>query len=290
MSDTTRPRVCVVMPAHQSASTLLRAARSVLRQTFPDFVLGIGVRPTDTETLEAVHRIDDPRVKLVIADGASISNARNCVIRAVPADLYMFLDSDDEYASDDVIETYVRDVEAAPDPSLRYGDWIAVSPIDGSRRPRRAFTPSSRQRDLLLLENFVATGTAMVPAEILDEVGLFDDRYPHGEDWDLWLRIARRYPLRHVPIVAFLYTRPKLGRIYPRSHFANEWSIASRQPVGTAMRTIASLVAHGRYAAYFLATVRKRSRRELLDVGLLDLIGLPAAAAVRLTRWSGVVA
>ncbi|MHB8398579.1 MAG: glycosyltransferase [Candidatus Limnocylindrales bacterium] len=288
MTDQARPRVCVVMPAYRSAATLPRAAASVLSQTFPDLVLGIGVRPTDHDTLTAARAIEDTRTKIIPADGASISNARNCVIRAIPADLYMFLDSDDAYGSPDVVETYVRDLDIAPDPSLRYGDWIAVSPVDASQRLRAMPAPRSRQYDLLLLDNFVATGAVMVPAVILEEVGLFDEQYLHAEDWDLWLRIARQFPLRHVPIAAYLYTRQKLVRLYPRRHFASERKIASRQPAGALLRGLAALTAHGRYAAYWVATLRLRRGMALLDLGPLDIIGLPVVAALRLVRYGRI--
>lgn len=289
MSRSPFPTVCVVMPAYKSAESLPAAAASVLRQTHRDLVLGIGVRATDLETLEAAHGIEDSRVKLVIVDGASIANARNCIIRGVSAESYMFLDSDDEYARDDIVEAYLRDRDRVPGLRLRYGDWIAVSTIDGSLRPRAMPEPGRRPYRQLLMENFVATGTVMVPAEMLDTVGLFDDRYPHAEDWDLWLRIAQHYPLRHVRIPVLLYARQKMGRVFPRSHFSSEWTITSRQPIGAATRTIASLAAHGRYAAYFIATLRQRRGREFLDLRLLDLIGLPAAAVVRLIRYGRLI-
>lgn len=285
MNEGPRPAVCVVMPAYRSAGSLPAAAASVLRQTHTDFVLGIGVRATDVDTLSAANRIADSRVRVIIVDGASISNARNCIIRGVSAQSYMFLDSDDEYASDTVIEAYLGDADQHSGLWLRYGDWIGVSTVDGSLRPRTMPEPGGRPYQKLLIENFVATGTVMVPAQIIDAVGLFDDRYQHAEDWDLWLRIARDYPLRHLRIPVLRYTRQKMGRVYPRRHFASEWAIVWRQPINVATRTMALLTAHGRYAAYFLVTLKIRRRREFLDLRPLDLLGLPAAVVVRLTRY-----
>ena len=276
------------MPAFQSGSTLRRAAISAISQTFPNLILGIGVRPTDHETLAVARAIEDRRVRIIDADGASASDARNCVIRAIPADLYMFLDSDDAFCSADIVGTYVRDFELAPDPSLRYANWIAISPFDGSQRPRPAPTPTSRQYDRLLLDNFVAIGTVMVPAVILDQVGLFDEEIAHAEDWDLWLRIARRFPLRHIPIDTYLYTRQKLVRLYPRRHYASEWKIALRQPAAIYLRALAALTAHGRYAAYWLRTLPLRRGRPLVDIRPVDIIGLPVVAVLRLVRYGRV--
>lgn len=285
MWESRRRIVCVVMPAYRSAKSLPKAAASVLRQTHRDLILGVGVRATDLETLEAAHRIQDSRVRIVVVDGDGISNARNSIIRAVSADFYMFLDSDDEYADDGIVEAYLHDLDRVPGLLLRYANWIAVSTINGARRPRAMPDPGPRPYHQLLMENFVATGTVMVPTEILKKVGLFDDRYSHAEDWDLWLRVARKYPLRHIQITSLLYSRQKMARVFPRRHFSSEWLIVSRQPTGVCSRIAASLAAHGRYAAYFIVTLRHRRGRALTDICPIDLLGLPVATAVRLTRY-----
>jgi hypothetical protein len=60
--------------------------------------------------------------------------------------------------------------------------------------PRHAFC------DLFHTAFFVNTLTVMVPRRVLDDVGPFDERREvHIEDWDLWLRIAARYPFGYLP-------------------------------------------------------------------------------------------
>ena len=128
------PTVCVVMPAYRSAGTLLRAVQSVLRQDYQDFVLGISVMPGDSETVEVASSIGDPRVRLVYRSEVGISHARNSVVRAIRAPLYMFLDTDDAYYDGRVIGSFVSDYRSTPGPALRYGDWIELSPLNGAQR------------------------------------------------------------------------------------------------------------------------------------------------------------
>jgi glycosyltransferase involved in cell wall biosynthesis len=282
------PLVCVVMPAYLSAETLLRAADSVLNQTYRRLILAVAIRPADRETRAVAEALMDDRVRIVDA-GVGIPHARNDALRAVAADLYMFLDSDDAYAANDVIARYVDDVQLEPTPALRYADWMALSPVGGAPTLRRMPTPRRWQHPRLLLENFVATGTVMVPASILSDVGFFDQRYSFAEDWDLWLRIAHRYPLRHMQVTAYVYTRTKLKRIFGRGHFAPEFEIIASQSSPRGVRVLAATIARGRYAAYYVRTLHQRKGSELLDIRPLDLMALPLAIGFRLIRYHAVV-
>ena len=278
------PTVCVVMPAFEAATTLERAARSVLSQGYENVVLAISIYPDDEETGAAAQALGDPRVVVIVRSGRGIANGRNAALARVDADLYMFLDSDDRYGPE-TIEAYVADHRANPRPALRYGDWTGVSPLDGSERRRRVWTPKRRAYEQLLLDNFISTPTVMLDREIVRDVGGFDERYPHAEDWDLWLRVARRYPLRHVPVDAAHYTRTKLERIYPRSFFLTEREIVRRQPVSRGWALAAALVARGRYGAYYAGTLRSRKTlRMILDVRPSELAAVPVLVLIRAAR------
>jgi hypothetical protein len=59
---------------------------------------------------------------------------------------------------------------------------------------------------LLLTRNFMDNGSSpMIRKSAFDETGLFDENYRAGEDWDMWLRLAHRYPFACVPSVQVLY-------------------------------------------------------------------------------------
>jgi len=280
-----RPSVCVVMPAYNAAETLPRAAQSVLEQSYEPLVLAIAVQPGDAKTIAVAEAIEDPRVVVIYRDAKGIANARNSAIRAVRADLYMFLDSDDSH-NGEIVQTYVQNHLDHPEPALRYGDWIGVNPRTGRRRVRKVPRPRWKPYEQLLIDNFIATCTVMVDSTILDDVGLFDERYRHAEDWDLWLRIASRYPLVHTGVMASLYRETKKGKIYPRSFFRSEQEIARAQPTAWGWRALALAFAHARYGAYYLRTLGIREcLRQRIDVSLTDLVCLPALAMLKLYRF-----
>lgn len=289
IADLGSPTVCVVMAAYNAAATLPSAAASVLAQSYENVVLAISVYPDDDATIAAAAALDDPRVRIVRRDGHGIANARNSAMRAVEADLYMFLDSDD-VLGDDVVRVYVEDVAAHPGAALRFADWTGVSPVDGAQRPRRRAVPGRSPYEELVVDNYVATGTVMVDASVLEDVGLFDESFDHAEDWELWLRIARRYRLRHVPVDAFRYTETKLERLYPRSFFDAEREIVLRQEVPARIRRLAIGLCKGRYGLYYLRTLRaRRSLSTLTDVRPLDLFWTVPLLVLRVWRLLAAV-
>ncbi len=55
--------------------------------------------------------------------------------------------------------------------------------------------------------NFIPTLTVMVRKLCIDAVGPFDesDELRGGEDYEMWLRVARRYRLAHLPLILAKY-------------------------------------------------------------------------------------
>jgi hypothetical protein len=59
--------------------------------------------------------------------------------------------------------------------------------------------------DRLLLDNFITTSTVMAPKARLIEVGLFGEGRRVSEDYELWLRMAARWPVGYIdePLVQY---------------------------------------------------------------------------------------
>jgi GT2 family glycosyltransferase len=55
-------------------------------------------------------------------------------------------------------------------------------------------------RDVLFIHNPFAHGAVMMRKSVLDTVGVYDKRFVHNEDYDLWLRIAARHSVTNLPL------------------------------------------------------------------------------------------
>ena len=52
---------------------------------------------------------------------------------------------------------------------------------------------------------------ALARRDALDAVGPFDESNPIRSDWDMWIRLARKYPFATVPRILVGYTRREYG-------------------------------------------------------------------------------
>src|SRR5262249_20650208 len=92
----------------------------------------------------------------------------------------------------------VRAITAQRDVGLVYTLTDTIDPA-GNRLQKsgRSPTHSGSVFDQLLRSNFIINSSVLLRRALLMKVGLFDNHLPvfGSEDWDLWLRIARQYPV-----------------------------------------------------------------------------------------------
>ena len=99
-------KISVIMPVYNRAQTLPKAARSVLDQTLHEIeLLCINDGSTDN-TVMVLKKLakKDPRIRILSQRNAGAGPARNYGLRRAKGEFVAFLDSDDWYASDDVLE------------------------------------------------------------------------------------------------------------------------------------------------------------------------------------------
>ena len=130
-------------------------------------------------------------------DRSGVSAARNLGVRQSRGRLIAFLDSDDLWQPDK-LKIQVRFMENSPEVQICQTDevWIRhgvrVNPRIKHRKPSGDIF--ERSLDLCL----VSPSAVMMTRELFDRSGGFDESLPVCEDYDLWLRIARDYP---VPLI-----------------------------------------------------------------------------------------
>jgi glycosyltransferase involved in cell wall biosynthesis len=86
------------------------------------------------------------------------------------------------------------------------GCWTEFVDPDG--RPLFAFQPPSHDKDLRRFQRYrvgFVHSTVMLRVAALEAVGRYDGRYTGAEDYDLFLRLARRYKLANVPRIYVKY-------------------------------------------------------------------------------------
>ena len=157
----------IIVPLYNKADFVAASIESILGQTHPHFEV-IVVDDGSTDSSAAVVRgFKDDRIRLVVQTNQGVSAAKNRGIQEARHDLLAFLDADDWWDRDYLLEM-ARLVEAHP---------VAFDPIEESVRAGTFVMP-------------LHTSSTIIRRSILSESGLFDPQIRYYEDYDLFLRIA----------------------------------------------------------------------------------------------------
>jgi glycosyltransferase involved in cell wall biosynthesis len=208
------PAVSVIVTTYDYGRFLAGALDSVLSQTFGDLeVIVVDDGSTDgTEAVVAPY-LAEPRLRYEWTAHVGASRARNIGIRLAQAPLIAFLDADDRWLPHK-LERQLAVFRADPELGVVYGRRLM---IDEEGYPfEHAQPPHHRGRVLpeLFRRNFVCFSSGVVRREVFDDVGVFDEELPLAMDYDLWLRVALRYPFDFVdePVVLYRTGHANLSR------------------------------------------------------------------------------
>lgn len=189
----TEPRVSVIIPTYNRATSIEKSIQSVLDQSFSDFELIVVDDASTDDTESIVSRVSDSRIRYIkLNENCGGSAARNAGIQRARAALLAFQDSDDEWMPDKLLKQVATLDTAGRAVGVVYtGFWH----IEGGRRwyfPGASIkNKNGRIFSQLLLGNFISTCTVVVRKEYLSQVGLFDESLPRLQEWDLFLRLAK---------------------------------------------------------------------------------------------------
>ena len=197
------PLVSVIIPTRNRAHLLHRTLESVLKQSSEN----LEVIVVDDGSTEAVAASADPRVRVLRSPKPTgVSAARNRGIAGARGEWIAFCDDDDLWAPNKLQEQLTAAGRAG-------ANWAYAGDVnvDDQLHVLSGGPPPDPEAVMALLPRFnpLASGgsNVVVRSNILAEVGTFDPTLRRTEDWDLWIRIARKGPPAYVrkPLVAYRF-------------------------------------------------------------------------------------
>ncbi len=202
MTNANEISITAVIPAYNCDAWIARSIDSVLNQTHPvDEVIVVDDGSTDG-TAEVIKAYGD-RVRYLYQANAGVSAARNAGIQAATGNWIAFLDADDEWLPDK-IKRQTDLLTRHPDLMWTTGNFIKCL---CEEKRRGAHTPRKRCQQYLNSKEYFEsyfraiqwyqwghTDCMVIRKSVFEQVGNFQPDLSLGEDVDLWLRIAYRYP------------------------------------------------------------------------------------------------
>ncbi|MED5463013.1 MAG: glycosyltransferase family A protein [Myxococcota bacterium] len=185
--------VTVIIPTFNRAHVLERALDSVYAQSAaPAEVIVVDDGSTDATSTLVKERF--PGARYCYQSNQGVSAARNRGISMATQPWVAFLDSDDEWLPKK-LKRQGEALEENPGYLFCHTDeiWIRrgrrVNPMNKHAKPEGWIFPEC------LPLCCVSPSSVMLHRDLLEEVGGFDESLPACEDYDLWLRVASRYPV-----------------------------------------------------------------------------------------------
>lgn len=211
------PVVSVVIPTYNRADLIADTINSILAQTFRDLEIIVVDDGSTDDTMLVVAQYQNV-VKYVRKENGGEASARNLGIKLAQGKYIACLDSDDLWQPIK-LERQVAFLE-----SKGY-QWVYCDAelFDGSTG--HTFGLYSQQHhphydksahvvaQKLIMDDFIPCPSPLLHRSIFHHVGYFDESHllRMRSDWEMWLRVAARYPLGYIPEALARY------RIHPGS-------------------------------------------------------------------------
>jgi glycosyltransferase involved in cell wall biosynthesis len=286
-STVSAPTVSVAICLHDSSPWIEATLESALAQTYTDFEVVVLDDGSTDGCLERVRaRFSDPRLRLFRQAHQGLGAARRASVAHARGEFVAFLDHDDLWRRHK-LERQVAVARANADAGLVFSDCELID-AEGCPTGRRLsdlydyHAMDLRGRglhELLQRGCFIDVSTVLARTTVLREAGSFDSQYRYVEDFDMWLRVARRRPLVFVP--------EPLGRrrIHDRQFTRARPDVALQEQ----FRLLRAVTASGTYPAglrravgdYLFGQHRQCGRR-LLEMGRVVAAARTAVQVLRL--------
>jgi len=200
-------RITAIVPTFNSERYIRDTVESVLTQTYPVHEVIVVDDGSTDGTEQALARYAG-RIRYIRQTNAGPPVARNTGLARATGDWIALLDSDDLWVRTKT-ERQMDYLENHPACGLVYTDMKTFDDtgiIEESVKVSRNLTmPSGRIFPQMFAETLFQTSAVLIRKSCLDTVGGFDETLRMGDDYDLFLRIARNFELGYVDEPLVLY-------------------------------------------------------------------------------------
>jgi hypothetical protein len=193
--NTQAPEVSVIIPAYNVAPLIKEAVESVLAQTFDNYeIIIVNDGSPDTTALEEALHPYREKITYIKQENRGAGAARNAGLRLARGSYVAFLDADDAWYPL-FLEKQLELINSGGGYDLVYANALldGDSPWAGKTYMDRDPSNGPATFEALIGERCspITSGVLARLQPIID-VGFFDESLRNSQDFDLWVRLAKR--------------------------------------------------------------------------------------------------
>ena len=187
------PLISIVIPTYNYAAFLPKALASVFNQTYYNFEIIIIDDGSDDDTRSIIP--DLPQVKYYHQENKGLAAARNAGIKKAEGAYLVFLDADD-WLEKDALQENLLAKKNKTDVAFVSGNYYLWHALENKREPICASIEDHHYKHLLR-RNYIGMHAAVMFQHWVFKEFQYDENLRACEDYDLYLNIARKYPVIH---------------------------------------------------------------------------------------------
>jgi glycosyltransferase involved in cell wall biosynthesis len=190
------PLISIVTPTYNMGRFLEETIQSVLSQDYPNIEYIVMDAGSTDGTLAILEKYRG-RLEFHSGPDRGTADAINKGFARSHGSVFAYLNADDIYLPG-AISTAMTALASEPETGVVYGDanWV-----DEQGRVLAPYPVQPFDAALLSQECFISQPAAFMLREAFELAGRTDPRLQYAYDYDLWIRIARLYPLRKIDAV-----------------------------------------------------------------------------------------
>ncbi|OGX15238.1 MAG: hypothetical protein A2166_00420 [Omnitrophica WOR_2 bacterium RBG_13_41_10] len=254
------PKVSVIIPTYNRAHYICETIDSILAQTYRDYEI-IVVDDGSTDDTRKVLQKYDGKVRYFYQKNRGSSAARNFGISQSQGEYIAFLDDDDLWLPNKLdvqLEIIEKNLNLAFVCSGSYVINEAGENINVWKENKKSKLETFRR---LYKGNFVLTLTVLMRRRCFYDVGEFDERLIVSQDYDLWLRLAKKYKFQYIntPLAKYRIHRNNVSKNI-ETRFLNNLMIFQEQKINKGVNFLTKRVRLAKIY-YEFATIRYSEKK-----------------------------
>lgn len=204
MNYFTKPKVSIIITAHNYGRYLDKCLDSLLRQTYKDFEVIIVDDGSTDNTPEVIMKYKPKfkeKIKAIRLDNKGLSAACNKGISLSKGRYIVRLDADDIF-DENLLLIEANYLEQNPEIDLVYSDYYTVDE-DGKILEHHRLMKVNEEVDLLHRAPLAAG--AMYKKSCWKKIGRYNENLRIGEDFDFWIKFITKFKVRNINLPLFYY-------------------------------------------------------------------------------------